>query len=328
MSIKVQSLTKYYGTTKALDNVSFEINTGEVVGFLGPNGAGKTTTMKILTCFLPPSSGKAEINGLDIMGNSLAVRQKIGYLPELNPLYNDMNVLDFIKFSGTLYGIKGKELESRLKFVTEACGLTKVRHKDIDELSKGYRQRVGLAQALVHDPEVLILDEPTSGLDPNQIIEIRNLIKSISSTKTVILSTHILSEVQASCDRVIIINNGRIVADGKTGQLSQGSKGKDFINLELKDSSDDKGQAKLARLREIPGVLDIELKEYSEGSMKCRIQSAENVDLREQIMKLIVAEEWVLLGMNMETTSLEEIFHNLTLGGVINNEHSKYQPKN
>jgi ABC-2 type transport system ATP-binding protein len=327
MSIKVQNLSKYYGTTKAVDNISFEINTGEVVGFLGPNGAGKTTTMKILTCYLPPTSGNAEIDGIDVMGNSQAVRQKIGYLPELNPLYNDMNVVDFIKFSGTLYGMKGNELESRLKFVTESCGLTKVKHKDIDELSKGYRQRVGLAQALVHDPEVLILDEPTSGLDPNQIIEIRNLIKSISSTKTVILSTHILSEVQASCDRVIIINNGKIVADGKTGQLSQGPKENDYINLELKVSSEENVELKLAKLREIPGSMDIEMKEHTGGSIKFRIQSSENVDLREQIMKLVVSEDWVLLGMNRETASLEEVFHKLTLGEVGNIDHSNYQPK-
>ncbi len=209
MSITVRNLTKYYGEQAAVHDISFDVKSGEILGFLGPNGAGKTTTMKILTCYMPPNSGTVEVEGLDIFERSVEVRRKIGYLPEMNPLYLDMNVLDYLEYSAQLHGLRGGAVNQRLKEMVHVCGLEEVRHKDIGEMSKGFRQRVGLAQAMIHDPEVLILDEPTSGLDPNQIVEIRNLIKQLGRAKTVILSTHILSEVQATCDRVLIINEGK-----------------------------------------------------------------------------------------------------------------------
>ena len=234
MAIAVRNLTKYYDTEKAVNNISFDVKTGEILGFLGPNGAGKTTTMKIITCYMPPTSGSVEVEGFDIAEHSFEVRKKIGYLPEMNPLYLDMNVLEYLEYSARLHGLKGALLKSRLKEMIDVCGIAGVRHKDIGELSKGFRQRAGLAQAMIHDPEVLILDEPTSGLDPNQIVEIRNLIRQLGRAKTVVLSTHILTEVQATCDRVIIIHDGGIVADGTLDQLRQDFRGSEKISLELK----------------------------------------------------------------------------------------------
>ena len=212
MSILVKDLTKIYGEQKAVDNISFEIKTGEIVGFVGPNGAGKSTTMKILTGFIPPSSGEAKINALDLIENSLEIRKHIGYLPEHNPLYHEMYVKEYLEFVAGIYNL-GKNTQSRIEEIIEQTGLTIEQKKKIGALSKGYRQRVGLAQALIHDPSILILDEPTSGLDPNQIIEIRNLISEVGKEKTVMLSTHIMQEVEAICDRIIIINKGKIVAD-------------------------------------------------------------------------------------------------------------------
>src|SRR5436309_2153162 len=214
MSIRVSNLTKYYGNSLAVDNISFEVNKGEILGFLGPNGAGKTTTMKIVTTYMPPTSGEVKIDGLDIEESSLEVRRKIGYLPELNPLYLDMNVIEYLDYVAALDGIPEDKIKKKRNEMISVCGLESVKNKDIGELSKGFKQRVGLAQAMISDPEIIILDEPTSGLDPNQIIEIRNLIKKLGKQKTVILSTHILSEVQATCNRVIIVNKGKIAADG------------------------------------------------------------------------------------------------------------------
>lgn len=222
MSIKIQNLSKIYGSQKAVDNISFEINKGEIVGFLGPNGAGKSTTMKILTGYIPATEGIAEVNGFDVKTNPMQVKQTIGYLPEHNPLYLDMYVREFLEFVGSMYGISGKNLKNRIDEVIELVGLNIEKHKKIGQLSKGYRQRVGIAQALIHDPEVLILDEPTTGLDPNQLVEIRNLIKQIGQNKTVVFSTHIMQEVEAICDRVVIINRGKIVADGNLNELRQG----------------------------------------------------------------------------------------------------------
>lgn len=213
MSIKIQNLTKVYGTQKAIDNISFEINSGEILGFLGPNGAGKSTTMKILTGYLPASSGSARVLNVEVSTDSLEVKQQIGYLPEHNPLYLEMYVKEFLEFVGSLYGLKSDNLKNRVIEVIDLVGLQIEQHKKIGELSKGYRQRIGLAQALIHNPEVLILDEPTTGLDPNQLVEIRNLIREVGKNKTVILSTHIMQEVEALCDRVIIINKGKIVID-------------------------------------------------------------------------------------------------------------------
>ncbi len=240
MSIRVENLTKYYGPTAAVKDISFEINTGQIVGFLGPNGAGKSTTMKIITTYLTQNQGKVYVDGLDTEQKPIEVRKKIGYLPEQNPLYLDMNVIDYLKFAAELESVPKNEIESAVNKVVDLCGLQDVRHKDIGELSKGFKQRVGLAQAMVHNPEVLILDEPTSGLDPNQIIEIRKLIKQLGKQKTLVLSTHIMQEVEATCDRVLIINNGEIVADGSPDSLQDKFRGKVEINLVIKKDSIDK----------------------------------------------------------------------------------------
>lgn len=219
MSIEVNKITKLYGEQKALNEVSFSIKSGEIVGFLGPNGAGKSTLMKIISCYLPPSIGTIKVCGLDVMEQSMEVRKKVGYLPEHNPLYLDMYVKEYLEFVGRFYNVK--KLNDRVKEMVEITGLTIEQNKKIGQLSKGYRQRVGLAQAIIHDPQVLILDEPTTGLDPNQLVEIRNLIKELGKNKTVMLSTHIMQEVQAICERAIIINHGRIVADDSIANLTQ-----------------------------------------------------------------------------------------------------------
>lgn len=233
MSIKIQNLSKVYGTQRAVDDISFEVAKGEIVGFLGPNGAGKSTTMKILTGYLPATDGSAEVNGFDVKTSPMQVKSSIGYLPEHNPLYLDMYVREFLKFAGSLYGLKGKTLQIKVAETIEMVGLGLEKHKKIGQLSKGYRQRVGLAQALIHNPDVLILDEPTTGLDPNQLVEIRELIKSVGRNKTVIFSTHIMQEVEAICDRVVIINRGKIVANGTLSELKQGGKGIEDVFREL-----------------------------------------------------------------------------------------------
>jgi len=233
MSIKVQNLSKVYGTQRAVDNISFEVNKGEIIGFLGPNGAGKSTTMKILTGYIPATEGMAEVNGFDVKKDPMKVKAIIGYLPEHNPLYLDMYVKEFLDFAGSLYGLKGRTLQIKIDETIERVGLGLEKHKKIGQLSKGYRQRVGLAQALIHNPDVLILDEPTTGLDPNQLVEIRDLIKNVGKDKTVIFSTHIMQEVEAICDRVVIINRGKIVADGTLSELKKGGKGIEEVFREL-----------------------------------------------------------------------------------------------
>ena len=233
MSIKVQHLSKVYGTQKAVDNISFEVNKGEILGFLGPNGAGKSTTMKILTGYIPATEGTAEVNGFNVRTSPIQVKNNIGYLPEHNPLYLDMYVKEFLGFIGSLYGLKGRELEIRIDNTIERVGLGLEKHKKIGQLSKGYRQRVGLAQALIHNPDVLILDEPTTGLDPNQLVEIRDLIKNIGKDKTVIFSTHIMQEVEAICDRVVIINRGKIVVDSTLSNLKKDGKAMEDVFREL-----------------------------------------------------------------------------------------------
>lgn len=233
MSIKIQNLSKVYGTQRAVDDISFEVARGEIVGFLGPNGAGKSTTMKILTGYVPATDGSAEVNGFDVKTSPMQVKSSIGYLPEHNPLYLDMYVREFLEFTGSLYGLKGKTLQIKVAETIEMVGLGLEKHKKIGQLSKGYRQRVGLAQALIHNPDVLILDEPTTGLDPNQLVEIRDLIKSVGKNKTVIFSTHIMQEVEAICDRVVIINRGKIVTNCTLSELKQGGKGIEDVFREL-----------------------------------------------------------------------------------------------
>ncbi len=312
MSITVRNLTKYYGHEKAINDISFDVKTGEILGFLGPNGAGKTTTMKIITCYMPPTSGSVDVDGYSIADYSLEVRRKIGYLPELNPLYLDMNVVDYLEYAARLHGLDRATMKRQLGQMVEVCGLKDVRHKDIGELSKGYRQRVGLAQAMIHEPDVLILDEPTSGLDPNQIIEIRNLIRQLGRAKTVILSTHILSEVQATCDRVIIINDGAIAADGTPAELQQQFHSAETVSLELKAAVSDPMAEMFPKIKALAGVESVEYAGADGNLHRFTISVAKGSDVREDLFRQAVAEKWVLLEMSRKGTSLEEVFHRLT----------------
>ncbi|MEY2829359.1 MAG: hypothetical protein RIQ33_1217 [Bacteroidota bacterium] len=298
MSIKVQQLTKIYGEQKAIDNISFEVHQGEILGFLGPNGAGKSTTMKILTCYQPPTSGSAVVYGFDAVKQSMEVRKNIGYLPEHNPLYLEMYIKEFLSFIADLHHVKNKH--KRIAEMVELTGLGIEQHKKIGQLSKGYRQRTGLAAALIHDPKVLILDEPTTGLDPNQIVEIRSLIKEIGKNKTVILSTHIMQEVQAMCNRVIIINKGNIVADDKIEKLQQLNKNEKIFIVEF-DKAIDKNL-----LLQIAGV--VKCQDLQDN--KWKINS--NDDIRNKIFDFAVKNNISLLSLNEEKQSLEDIFRHLT----------------
>lgn len=313
MSIKVENLTKFYGTQAAVNNISFEINKGEIVGFLGPNGAGKSTTMKMITTYLTPNDGKILVEGLDTETDSLNVRKRIGYLPETNALYLDMNVVDYLIYAAKLEGVEKSKVKSSVNKMIELCGLQDVKHKDIGQLSKGYKQRVGLAQAMVHEPDVLILDEPTSGLDPNQIIEIRKLIKSLGKQKTLILSTHILQEVQATCDRVLIINKGQIVADGTPDQLQQKFKGQVLIELVIKKDSSTNREAVLEAIRNIKGIDKAKFDSEDAKSWKFELSSGKGADVREDLFNKAVGMKLVILGLHQEETSLEEIFRELTV---------------
>ncbi len=324
MAITVSNLTKFYGDEKAIDDISFEVKTGEILGFLGPNGAGKTTTMKIITCYMPATSGSVTVDHVNIADHSLAVRKKIGYLPELNPLYLDMNVVEYLEYAAQLHGLEKSRINHQLKEMIEVCGLHDVKHKDIGELSKGYRQRVGLAQAMIHDPDVLILDEPTSGLDPNQIIEIRNLIRQLGRAKTVILSTHILPEVQATCDRVVIINEGKIVADGTPDQLQQDFQGSELLIIELKASVPNGLEEILPKIKSHNGVVSAEYQPIGDGLHRFAVRLNQGNDIRENIFRQAVAEGWVVLEMHRKVTSLEEVFHKLTMAPADKNE--KYAP--
>ena len=298
MSIKVKNLSKVYGTQKALTEVSFEINKGEIVGFLGPNGAGKSTLMKILSGYIPQTNGDAKICNLDINENSIETRSRIGYLPEHNPLYLDMYVKEYLEFVADIYKVNHKYIDEMIK----KTGLIKEQHKLIGSLSKGYRQRVGLAQALIHNPEVLILDEPTTGLDPNQLIEIRSLIKEVGREKTVLLSTHIMQEVEAICDRVIIINKGQIVANKTIVELQKSKGNRKLITVEF----DKKAEKK--ELMKIGNVLEArELK-----GNKYQIFSDSKFDLRPALFEFAVNNELTVLQMNMEEQKLESIFQELT----------------
>lgn len=302
MSISVKKITKLYGKQKALDNVSFEIKSGEIVGFLGPNGAGKTTMMKILTCFLPPTSGEASVCGFDIYESDLEIKKRMGYLPENNPLYTDMYVREYLTFIAGIHSM-GKKSKAAVEKMIKLTGLDKEQHKKIGALSKGYKQRVGLAQALIHDPEVLILDEPTSGLDPNQVIEIRNLIKNIGSRKTVMLSTHIMREVEVLCDRVIIINKGKIVADKLIKDLQQSLQQKSYtITIEF-DKEADK-----SKLLKLPLVKEVNFK----GNHKWDIVVNSDKDIRHDIFQFATTHNLTILALNKEENSIEDIFHALT----------------
>ncbi len=300
MSVVVDKISKHYGAQKALDQVSFSAKKGEIVGLLGPNGAGKTTTMKILTCFIPQTSGNAEVCGFNVSKDPIEVRKKIGYLPEHNPLYHEMYIKEYLEFIAGLYKIKNKK--SRVAEMIELVGLQKEQHKKIQEISKGYRQRVGLAQSMMHDPEVLILDEPTSGLDPNQLAEIRNVIRSIGKEKTVIFSSHIMQEVQAICDRVVIINNGKLVADDSIEALQVNRRESQSLLIECKQNLPTDILKKKDFIQEVNSL----------GDNKYRILGSKKVDLREQVFNFAVEQKITLLQLNLEQTTVEDIFQELT----------------
>ena len=302
MSITVSNITKYYGSQKALDNVSFKIDTGEIVGFLGPNGAGKSTMMKIITGFIPASSGTVMVNGMDIEEKPVEIKKLIGYLPENNPLYTDMYVREYLKFIAGIYRL-GKKTRDRIEEVINLTGLKPEQHKKIGQLSKGYRQRVGLAQALIHDPEILILDEPTSGLDPNQLVEIRNLISKAGKEKTVMLSTHIMQEVEALADRVIIIDKGQIKADeSKKDIYNRMSTKITTVMVEFdKEVSE-------ALLESIEGVEKIKIID----PRNCLLQSSAEKDIRPEVFRFAVDNNYTVLSMQQKEKSLEEVFRELT----------------
>jgi ABC-2 type transport system ATP-binding protein len=302
MSLQVQNLSKIYGQQKAVDNISFELGAGEIVGFLGPNGAGKSTTMKIATGYLPPSSGTVKVGGFDIVDQPMLARRITGYLPEHNPLYLDLYVHEYLKFVGKLYGLAGKELSSRVAEMVERCGLVPEQNKRIETLSKGYRQRVGLAQALIHDPQILILDEPTTGLDPNQLVEIRKLIKDMSSNKTVIFSTHIMQEVQALCDRVIVIHQGQIVADNRLDNILKAGNSKETLVAEFSHD------VSIEALESVPGVEQV----TQQGKGLYRILAKTGTDVRPEIFRMAADRNLSLIGLRQEENSLEAIFRALT----------------
>jgi len=301
MSVVVKNLTKIYDQQKAVNNISFSVDEGEILGFLGPNGAGKSTTMKIATTFLPPTSGQILVNGIDVVKDPLSVRKIIGYLPEHNPLYLDMYVKEYLEFIASLHGIRGLDKKKKIKEIINLTGLDLEQKKKIIQLSKGYRQRIGLAQAMIHDPKILILDEPTSGLDPNQIIEIRGLVRNFSKEKTVIFSTHILQEVQAMCDRVVIIDEGKIVADDQVKHLKDKSSIQHLVIAEFETLP------QIEILKKIPGINEIET-----AGNTLKIYVNPGIDIRADVFKLASENNLTLIGLHKEDTSLENIFQQLT----------------
>lgn len=305
--IKVEQLTKKYAGVTGIDQISFEVGKGEIVGFLGPNGAGKTTTMRILASYMPASSGRATIAGFDVFSESLKARRHLGYLPENVPLYHDMRVNEYLRYRGALKALSGKRLKNRIGVIKELCGLREVGRKKIAGLSKGFRQRVGLAEAMIHEPDLLILDEPTIGLDPNQIRQVRELIKSLGERHTILLSTHILSEVEATCSRVIIINRGRIEASDTPENLVNQLRTSGLLRLEVKSGSEDP----VPHLTEISGVREV--RPVSNGEWLCfEIRIEANSDPREQIFQLAVRRQWIIRELSKERATLEDAFVELT----------------
>ena len=300
--VEVKSLSKTFGSQTAVNNISFTVGKGEILGFLGPNGAGKSTTMKMATGYLPPSAGTVLIDGYDVLTAPLEVRRRVGYLPEHNPLYLDMYVHEYLEFIGSVHGLRGGDLRRQVQQLVERVGLGREQNKQIGALSKGYRQRVGLAQALIHDPGVLILDEPTTGLDPNQIGEIRSLIKELGEDKTVIFSTHILPEVTALCSRAVIINRGQLVADSPVSELGAGKASETIIRAEFEQAID------TAVLQALSGISSVEV----ETGHTYRIRATAGTDQRGAISRLAAQQGWVLLGLRQEQQSLEQVFQALT----------------
>ncbi len=307
--INAEGLTKFYGTQCAVDHIDLDIRKGEIVGLLGPNGAGKTTTLRMLTGYLRPSSGSIRIKDFNINDNPLEIKKLMGYLPESAPLYNEMLAYDYLKYVAEIRSIEKDRVESRLKEVADLCGISEAMHKPIATLSKGYKQRVGLAHAMMDDPEILILDEPTSGLDPNQIVEIRDIIREIGKEKTVILSTHILSEAEATCDRIIIINRGKIAADQTIDELKE-SMGKELlVNISLKYASPDDVRNELGS---VEGIEEINEGGDNAGITRVTLRCASDADPREEIYKRIKQQDWVLMEFHHEVQTLEKVFRDIT----------------
>lgn len=300
MSITITNLTKKYGEQKAVNNISFHVNKGEIVGFLGPNGAGKSTTMKMITGYLEPDAGSIDVSGVDAAKDVLASKKKIGYLPEANPLYFEMYVREYLAFVASVHGVENAK--QKIESIIETVGLTREAHKKTGQLSKGYKQRVGLAAALIHEPEVLILDEPTSGLDPNQIVEIRNVIKALSKDKTVLFSSHILQEVEAICDRVIIINRGNIVADDTLVNLQKGKGDQQTVSVSFRENIP---AATLQQLKDVAGI-----QQLSSNNYQLTTNNPEAV--RKQLLQLSVENNWNIVSLQNDSSSLEEVFKELT----------------
>jgi ABC-2 type transport system ATP-binding protein len=307
--IRIENLTKYYHTLCAVDQINLDVEKGEILGLLGPNGAGKTTTLRMLTGYLKPSSGTIFVKGFSIDKHVLEIKKVLGYLPESAPLYHDMLVFDYLNYVAAIREIHGDQKLARIRRLAELCGINEVMHQPIGELSKGYRQRVGLAHAMMNDPEVLVLDEPTSGLDPNQIAEIRKIIKEIGKEKTIIISTHILSEAEATCDRIVIINQGKIVADGSTENLKQSAGGQNMMNLSLQNADFKSAKETFASISGIESVTRVA---ETNKTLNIKLGYQSTHDLRPDIYRKIRATDWIILDFHQETQSLENIFRELT----------------
>ncbi len=310
--IEIQNLRKSYGEVEVLKGLNFTINQGEILGLLGPNGAGKTTTMRILTCYLEPTAGDIRVGDDSVLDDPLKIRARIGYLPESAPLYGDMLVYDYLEYVAAIRGLEGRRRADRIAELIETCGLAGVVHKAVYELSKGYKQRVGLAHAMMSDPEILVLDEPTSGLDPNQIIEIRQLIREIGREKTVVFSTHILSEAEATCDRIVIINNGTIVADGPTEKLLQEVGGGSVVEIVLKNTETAAVAGALTALEGVDTVEPFELDDEEADVAGFAVYGSGDEDLRPRLYHLVRERDWELLELHRRSGSLESIFTQLT----------------
>lgn len=312
--IKVTDLSKNYGPVEAVKSISFEIQDGEIVGFLGANGAGKTTTLKMITGYLVPTEGKIEVNDLNIIDDTHEIQKQIGYLPELNPLYTEMRVYEYFEFLAGIRNITGRPFKDALSRVVENCGLNGVIHKNISECSKGYKQRIGLAAAMIHDPKILILDEPVTGLDPNQIVEIRGLIKKLGKEKLVFMSSHILQEIQATVDRIMIIHEGEIVANGTSDELMSNFMGNVLLNMEIKGGAVESVEHIQAKL---PSVKFISMEDLN-GIQHVQFEYDKGQDPREELFRYAVDNNWSILKMTPHTTNLEDIFRDLTTEGDIN----------
>lgn len=308
--IHVENLTKHYGDLCAVDGINLDVQKGEILGILGPNGAGKTTTLRMLTGFIRPTSGTIRIENFTIEEHSLEIRRLLGYLPESAPLYHDMLVYDYLSYVAAIRGVEKRQKHSRIREMADLCGLSEVMHKPVAELSKGYKQRVGLAHAMIRDPEILVFDEPTSGLDPNQIIEIREIMRHIGKEKTVVLSTHILSEAEATCDRVVIINQGKIAADGTMESLKQSASGAYLIHLCLRNAGVEEVRKKLSAMA---GVEAVSAEEGDGAVVEVKLSCRSSDDLRAGLYEKIKQTDWVLLELYQERQSLENIFQKLTL---------------